>query len=168
MFELVPPSPELFNEWSAAHEEWGPGFHEDGFGISPSDDVKSPAGFQAWINRLDTLSQPDDQGLVSIFRWVLEGGGVAGGIALRYGNDKVTDKLGHIGFGVTPSARGRGVGSWALQQMRTLASELAISPIVLVCRSDNEPSIRTIAAAGGELASVPNEDGLLRFRIDPH
>ena len=167
MLELVPPSRALFTQWSAAHREWGSGLHEDGFGISPSDDVTTPDGFQAWLDRLDSLSKPNGEGLVGVFRWILDGGNVAGGIALRYGNDEITNDVGHIGFGVTPSARGRGVASWALEQMLEIASQLAIGPIVLVCEADNEASINTIASAGGRITDVPNDDGLLRFQIGP-
>ena len=30
----------------------GSGVHEDGFGLLPTDDVDSPAGFAAWVQRL--------------------------------------------------------------------------------------------------------------------
>ena len=57
MPELIPPTARLHAAWLEAHTEWGPGQHEDGFGLGPSDEVRSPAGFAAWLARL--ASQPD-------------------------------------------------------------------------------------------------------------
>ena len=35
-----------------SHHEWGPGAHEDGFGLDPAADVESPAGFATWVAAL--------------------------------------------------------------------------------------------------------------------
>jgi hypothetical protein len=52
MPELIPPTARLRAAWLEAHAEWGPGQHEDGFGLRPSDEVRSRAGFAAWLARL--------------------------------------------------------------------------------------------------------------------
>jgi hypothetical protein len=52
MPELIAPTTRLRTAWLEAHAEWGPGPHEDGFGLGPSDDVDSPTGFAAWVARL--------------------------------------------------------------------------------------------------------------------
>jgi hypothetical protein len=44
MPELITPTVRLHAAWIEAHDEWGPGVHEDGFGLHPSDEVDSPAG----------------------------------------------------------------------------------------------------------------------------
>ena len=56
---------------------WGPttngaGLHEDGFGIWPDDDVKSPKGFAAWVHRRTRL--------VASARTIERHGGVLEGI----------------------------------------------------------------------------------------
>lgn len=51
MIELVRPRAELFGAWAEAHREWGPGLHEDGFGIGAEDNVDTIEGIQAWIAR---------------------------------------------------------------------------------------------------------------------
>ena len=43
MPELVEPTTRLHAAFLAAHAEWGPGAHEDGFGLGPEDDVQSTA-----------------------------------------------------------------------------------------------------------------------------
>ena len=46
---LIAPTGGLRTAWLEAHGEWGPGVHEDGFGLLETDDVESPAGFEAWL-----------------------------------------------------------------------------------------------------------------------
>ncbi|MGW0071760.1 hypothetical protein ACWDUI_30365 [Streptosporangium sandarakinum] len=52
MPELIVPTTRLHAAWLEARAEWGPGVHEDGFGLLPADEVGSPAGFAAWVARL--------------------------------------------------------------------------------------------------------------------
>ncbi|MEU4715850.1 hypothetical protein AB0F73_19625 [Micromonospora purpureochromogenes] len=40
MPELIAPTVHLHAAWLEAHDEWGPGVHEDGFGLLPSDEVE--------------------------------------------------------------------------------------------------------------------------------
>jgi hypothetical protein len=74
MPELIPPTARLHAAWLEAHAEWGAGQHEDGFGLHPSDEVDSPAGFAAWLTRL--ASQPDPAkraaGRRCLYRWIVE------------------------------------------------------------------------------------------------
>lgn len=118
MPELDAPTVRLHAEWLDAHEEWGPGAHEDGFGLRPSDDVGSAAGFAVWVERLLNQSDPvkaTAMGRVPCtFRWVVEDSRALGGIALRHGLDDKVLRIGHIGYGIRPSARGRGLATWAL------------------------------------------------------
>ncbi len=72
MPQLIAPTPELESAWRAAHAEWGPGLHEDGFGLRPDDDVDTPAGFSAWLRRLV------GDGTCS-YRWIVEDGTVLDG-----------------------------------------------------------------------------------------
>src|SRR5579859_2679980 len=95
--ELVAPTTRLHAAWLEAHAEWGTGLHEDGFGLEPADEVESPAGFAAWLDRLATHR--------CVYRWVVDGDRVLGGIALRHGNDEYIRWAGHIGYGIRPSAR---------------------------------------------------------------
>jgi len=84
----VPPT-RLHTAWLQAHAEWGPGLHEDGFGLLATDEVDSPAGFAAWVARL--VTQSDQATAVHAgqkpctYRWIVEGDRVLGGIALRHG-----------------------------------------------------------------------------------
>ncbi|MDO9377410.1 MAG: GNAT family N-acetyltransferase [Nocardioidaceae bacterium] len=158
MLHLRPPDVSLHVAWLAAHEEWGTGAHEDGFGLHADDDVTTRAGFAAWTRRLLDQADPDRAAamgrLPATYRWVVEDGDVLAGVALRHELDGRTRSLGHVGFGVRPSARGRGVASWALGRTLGLARDLGLSSVALVCDVRNVASARTIERAGGVLVSV--------------
>ena len=132
MFELVRPRAELFGEWSEAHREWGPGLHEDGFGITSDDDVDTVDGFRDWVGRIE-------RGPTELW-WIVEDGEVLGGIALRAADDERVQRFGHIGYGVRPSARGRGVATWALGEVLLRAASLGINPVVALCLDGNAGS----------------------------
>ncbi|GGB41080.1 acetyltransferase [Flexivirga endophytica] len=157
MLSLVHPSVDRYDAWIAAHREWGPGLHEDGFGIGEDDRVDSEVGFAAWISKL--RQGPGD------LWWIVEDGVVLGGIALRAPDDPRAARHGHVGYGVRPSARGRGVASWALAQVVDLARDAGRQSIALVCLSDNVASIRTIERCGGTLEKVLDDGRAQRFVI---
>ena len=141
---LIAPDPNLYAQWSECHREWGPGLHEDGFGIDVGDDVDDPEGFRRWVERL----RHDRR---TTYRWVMVGETVVGGVALRTGPPEAVDRVGHIGFGTRPTARQRGIASWALAQILEVAAGKGLDSVVLLCASDNVASIRTITGRGGAL-----------------
>ncbi|MEU4394617.1 hypothetical protein [Kribbella sp. NPDC023855] len=75
MPRLIAPTITLHAEWLEAHEEWGPGLHEDGFGLDPTDEVNSPEGFAKWVDRVNANSEH------ATCRWIMEGDRVQGAIA---------------------------------------------------------------------------------------
>lgn len=163
MPELLAPAVRLHRAWLEAHAEWGPGLHEDGFGLSASDEVESPAGFAAWVSALTRAG--------AVHRWLVEDGQVLGGIALRSGPAEYVRWAGHLGFGIRPSARGRGLASWALRQLLPEARRLDLSRVLLVCAGENLASAKTIERAGGVLEELrQTEHGPVRrywITLDP-
>jgi predicted acetyltransferase len=138
--ELVRPCADLRDAWLEAHREWGPGLHEDGFGIGETDEVDSPDGFAAWLDAL--VRDPGE------FWWIVEDGSVLGGIALRAPEDPSVVRNGHVGYGVRPSARGRGIASWALARVVDHARRAGIAPVTAVCLDHNAASVATLEHAG--------------------
>jgi predicted acetyltransferase len=145
--ELIAPTVRLHAAWLEAHEEWGPGVHEDGAGLRSSDEVRSPSGFAAFVARAG--SAPAESGGVS--RWIVEGDRVLGAIALRPEFTDVVRRFGHIGYGVRPSARGRGLATWALGQMLGQARVHGLERVLIVCSAANLASARAIERNGGVL-----------------
>lgn len=150
MPELLAPTVRLRRSWLDAHREWGPGLHEDGFGLSASDQVDSSAGFAAWVGSLAA-----DR---AVYRWLVEDGQVLGGIALRAGPASYVRWAGHLGFGLRPSARGHGLASWALRHMLPEARRLGLCRVLLVCEGENLASAKTIEHAGGVLEEIRQTD----------
>lgn len=166
MPELIAPTVRLHTAWLDAHREWGPGLHEDGFGLDPTDDVGSAAGFAAWVALLNGESDPVKMAQTgrpgSTFRWIVEGDLVLGGIALRHGFNDFVARLGHIGYGIRPSARGRGLATWALGRILGEARALGMDRVLLVCESDNIASAKTIERNGGVREDARNTDPATR------
>jgi predicted acetyltransferase len=153
--ELITPTARLHTAWIEAHREWGPGRHEDGFGLRPSDDVESPAGFAAWVARLAGEEDPAKPNAAGhVYRWIVEDGRVLGAIALRYAFDGAVPPLGHLGYGIRPSARRRGLATWALGRMLDEARRVGLQRVLLVCAADNIASARTIERRGGVLEDI--------------
>jgi predicted acetyltransferase len=161
MPELVAPTTDLHAAWLEAHAEWGPGLHEDGFGLLPTDEVGSPEGFAAWVARL--TAEPVEPGMRRVHRWIVEDGQVLGGIALRDGENEFVRQLGHIGYGVRPSARRRGLAGWALGRILDEAGEFGLDRVLIVCEAGNLASTRTIERNGGVLEGIRDTgDGAVR------
>jgi predicted acetyltransferase len=156
MPELVRPAVAWHAAFLECRDDWGPGPNEDGFGIEAGDDVDSAAGFAAWVGervRFDhPAGTPCPQWRHGSARWIVEDGRVLGGIALRHYLD---DDRGHIGYGVRPSARRRGLAGWALAAMLDEArAVLTVDRVLLVCRAGNAASARTIERTGGVLEGI--------------
>jgi predicted acetyltransferase len=158
MPDLIAPTARLHAAWLEAHAEWGPGVHEDGFGLLPSDEVETADGFAAWVARLAGESDqatPVAAGQVRCtYRWIVEGDRVLGGIALRHGSNDYVGWAGHIGYGILPSARRRGLATWALGRMLDEARALGMDRVLAVCAAGNVASVKTIERHGGVLEGI--------------
>jgi len=160
MAELILPTTLLHAAFLECRDNWGPGLHEAGFGLDADDDVDSPDGFATWVHRRIRLAHPagtpcPDEKHGSP-RWIVEDRQVLGGIVLRH---KFDDSLGHIGYGVRPSARHRGLASWALNEMLGEArAALGLDRVLIPCLADNVASARTIERSGGVLEGIRDTD----------
>ncbi|HET7358015.1 MAG TPA: GNAT family N-acetyltransferase [Nocardioidaceae bacterium] len=159
MPQLISPTPCLHQSWLEARDEWGRGTHQDGSGLHESDEVDSPEGFHAWVRRLHReadSSVPPEQGRVhSSYFWIVEDDCYLGAIALRHVlNAFLLEAGGHIGYGVRPSARRRGLGTWALASVLPKAKALGLSEVLVTCDETNTGSQRVIEANGGVMEDI--------------
>ncbi len=72
---------------------------------------------------------------------------------------------GHIGYGIRPSARGRGLGSEILRQSLSRAHDLDIGDVLVTCGQANVASAKVIIGNGGVLESeafVPDRDEIVQ------
>ena len=167
MFELVVPDASFYRSFAESQREWG-GVHQDGAGLSPEDDVTTPEGFAAWVQRLvgaEGVAETD--GIVPCtYRWITEGPRYVGAIAFRhYLTPALLNSGGHIGYGVRPSDRGRGAASWALRETcARLTAQGEPKRVLLTCDDANTASAKTIERCGGLLEDVRMGGNGLRFR----
>jgi predicted acetyltransferase len=157
--ELIEPTTLLHTQWLAAHDDWGPGTHQDGAGLLADDDVRSPDGFATWVGRLrreaDTTAPPAPGRVHCTYWWIVEGNTVLGAIALRHRlNDFLLRAGGHIGYGIRPSTRGRGLATWALGRVLGEARTRGLDRVLLTCADHNAASARVIERHGGVLEDV--------------
>lgn len=168
MAELIAPTARLHQSWLRSRDEWGRGTHQDGSGLRPEDEVDTPDGFAAWVRRLLSQSDPAaplPEGTVPCtYWWIVEGDEMLGAIALRHElNDFLLRAGGHIGYGVRPSARGRGLATSALGEVLGHAGKLGLTRVLITCNVANDASRRTIERRGGELEDIRDTElGRLR------
>ncbi|MEV4641014.1 GNAT family N-acetyltransferase [Actinoplanes sp. NPDC049548] len=168
MPQLIAPTTRLHRQWLAARDDWGRGVHQDGSGLRPDDDVDTPEGFTAFVRKLLRESDPSVAPVPGwvhcTYWWMTEGDEVLGTISLRHElNDLLLESGGHIGYGVRPTARRRGLASWALGEVLGHARGMGIDRVLVTCKVDNDPSRRTIEAHGGVLEDVRDtEQGRVR------
>lgn len=172
MFELASPDVSFYRSFLESHREWA-GAHQDGAGLFAGDDVSSPAGFEAWVNKLANAEQADGTGGIvpCTYWWITEGSRYVGSIAFRhYLTPALLNSGGHIGYGVRPARRGQGAATWALREVCTrLAERGEPDRVLLTCDDGNAASARTIERCGGKLEDVrPDDDGghFRRYWID--
>ncbi|MEV6303625.1 GNAT family N-acetyltransferase [Actinoplanes sp. NPDC051861] len=159
MPELIAPTTRLHTAWLAARDEWGRGVHQDGAGFRDGDDRDSAEGFAAWVRRLrgeeDPAVPPVEGWVHCTYRWITEGDRVLGTIALRHElNEMLLHEGGHIGYGIRPSERRRGLASWAVREILGTARELGIDRVLITCKDSNVASARTAESCGGVLEDV--------------
>lgn len=104
--------------------------------------------------------------------WLVQGDELVGVSNLRHRlNQNLRSYGGHIGLGVRPSYRGRGLGSRLLALTIQEARRKGIGQIHIHCNKGNAPSRRMIPRNGGRLESEETEPGsdevLQRYEIAP-
>ncbi len=103
----------------------------------------------------------DEQGRIGIVphshRWLFNQVDevVVGVVRVRHhiNSELLANELGHIGYDVAPSFRGRGYGVAALQAGLDHAAELGLQRVLLYADTDNPASWHTIERCGGVLTA---------------
>ncbi len=86
--------------------------------------------------------------------WLLDGDEIVGVTNIRHHlNSRIRECGGHIGLGVRPSFRGKGIGNKLMQLSIEYLARLGISEIHIHCYKDNVSSAKTIVNNGGKLIS---------------
>lgn len=100
--------------------------------------------------------------------WLIENQEIIGCSHLRHTlNDSLKHAGGHIGLGVRPSFRGKGVGKRLLSQTIERANKMGISAVHIHCYKSNISSTKLIESSGAILHSTidleDSSETVLRF-----
>lgn len=160
MIALVLPDHARRDSWLESVEEFAGatlhGYATFGF---EADTLRDAATFDRWLAR-EVAQRTEGQGgfVPATVFWIVDDASperVLGSIHLRHELDeRLLADGGHVGYGIRPSARGRGVATSALALVVDEARAMGIERLLLVCDADNPASRATIVAAGGELEDV--------------
>ena len=129
--------------------------------------------FPALLSRLNDFAKGVNipEGFVpSSTYWLVEHGELLGVSNLRHHlNDRIRNSGGHIGLGIRPSYRGRGLGHLLMALTIQEARRKGIGEIYLHCHKNNEASTRMIISNGGvlesELKGVEAADTVQRYVV---
>ena len=77
----------------------------------------------------------------------------------QYLNEGLLLSGGHIGDGIRPSERGKGLGTRMIALALDKCRELSLERVLMCCDSDNFASARTIEKNGGVLENVVDDGG---------
>jgi predicted acetyltransferase len=151
-FKLVTPSLDMEKEYNYYITEW----EKSGEKIVPYASRRDGMDFENLLLRWESDSSNDvlNKGLVpaTILFMVDESGRIYGSIHIRHKlNDNLLKKGGHIGYGVRPSERRKGIAKKMLLMVLPFVKEFGIDRALITCDKDNTASAKTIISNGGIL-----------------
>lgn len=162
-YELRKPTVDLHQSWLESLDEWGTS-DQDGASVFFAEkfgwDLRDKDDFAQWVQLLNDLEDPlfqAPEGFVSQSTlWVCRDSEYLGAVGLRHAliNDYLEIVGGHVGYGIRPSARRRGLAKLALAGAIELARNLGLQKLLITCDDSNAGSYKTIEACGGILESV--------------
>lgn len=142
---------EMMDEWSASGEEIIP------YAIRKND-------YRDFDNYLTHLDVKDDSGTLvpdSTFFCLDEERNIfVGAVNIRhYLNERLLRSGGHIGDGVRPSERKKGIATAMIGLTLEECKKLGIDRVLMVCDKDNIGSAKSIQRNGGLLENEIEDDG---------
>jgi predicted acetyltransferase len=82
-------------------------------------------------------------------------GEIVGRVSLRFElNEYLTERGGHVGYGVAPAHRRKGYATEILRQALVVIRAEGVDPVLVTCDEHNVASFRTIERNGGVLESI--------------
>ena len=160
MLRLIKPCPELENAYEDFRADWKANHDK----IIPA----AVCGVWFYYVKLQFFFPPgvyiSVAGLVpaTVFFLQDETGRILGAIDIRRQlNDYLLSYGGHIGYGIRPSCRGKGLAAQMLFMALPIAKELGIDRALVTCDKNNPASAKTILRCGGVLEDERLENGEL-------
>lgn len=119
--------------------------------------IKKKLDFKTYLEKLEILSigEKIPKNMVPATLYAcMDHNKMIGAVHIRHRlNDKLRHIGGHIGYGVRPSERGKGVGKEMLALALEKVKKLGIQNVLVTCDKSNLSSAGVIKANGGKLES---------------
>lgn len=143
-------------------------------------DLHLASNYEDWLTRIDFEKKGQNLPLdvpqsAVYFAYDEETNLLVGTIHIRYEliNQKMIDRIGHIGIGIRPSMRGMGYGKELIILALEECKKINLEKALVTCNKLNIASRNTIIRCGGVLENeitITNEDGIeeevQRFWLD--
>lgn len=164
-YRLVKPSTEMKQEYLSYIAEW----EDSGERIVPYASRRNGYDYESLLSKWesDSSEKAYEMGFVpsTIFFMVDESERIIGAIHVRHElNEELLLHGGHIGYGVRPSERRKGMATRMLSMVLPMAKALGIDKALVTCDRDNHASARTIIANGGTLENEVMEEDRITQR----
>ncbi len=128
--------------------------------------------FEQLLARLNDFAQgrnlPDGY-VQSSTLWLVDNAQIVGVTNIRHRlNDAIRHCGGHIGLGIRPSYRGKGIGAQLMKMSINYLAQMNVSSIHIHCHKHNLASANMIKACGGTIDSEITDAGLViqRFTVN--
>ena len=113
--------------------------------------------FEVLLKRLEQFEQGENLPAGSVQNstyWLIDQQEIIGVTNIRhYLNERITHCGGHIGLGVKPGLRGKGIGKLLMQESINILRKRGVNPIHIHCYKENLASVNAIIANNGKLIS---------------
>lgn len=154
MLTLTKPDSRLKEAYMEFYEEWRNSEEK----IVPWVVAESPADFDTYLHHLreQELGKNIPQNFVSHSTfWLLSGKDhIAGAVNIRHNlNEFLTERGGHIGYGIRPSDRQKGYATAILSLALAEVKRMGMKEVLLTCDQTNIASEKTILKNGGKFDS---------------
>ncbi len=155
-FDLKTSYENFVNEWKENNEE-----------ITPYSARLLDRNFEEFVKDSEEFETKAPENFVTATTFYLvEDEEILGAINIRHKlNDGLINSGGHIGYGVTPSKRGKGYAKLMLDMILPFLKEKNLDRVLLTCDSDNIASAKTITKFGGVLENqIENNENKITNR----
>lgn len=166
--ELRFPTPEDEASLRAAQTELGREQFDFAFDL-PAPDA-GPAAFADWcaalVGHVDGIGLGEDR-VPHVFHVAVLDGEIVGRVSIRLElNDFLARVGGHIGYGVRPAWRRRGLAHVLLRHGLHVLADRGLASALVTCDDDNVGSAATIERAGGVLRDLVEDGDTPKRRYD--
>ena len=160
--KLVKPSLEYKDQIIDMLDEWNNYQTDDPDDKTPWAIFHNYSDFDAYLKFFDEKPKPGYVPATTFFALDIDRNIMVGAVSIRhYLNDDLLRRGGHIGDGVRPSERRKGIATEMIRLALNECKKMDIEKVLMVCEKDNIASKKSIIHNGGVLENEVLDEGIL-------